>query len=203
MAKVQMGWLLAGLIAMSVAGVGEAKKKSSSHHAASSKSSSKSHGKSSSKSSHKSSKSSRKSSRSTRAPSHRAATVSRSKALMGQVELPALSYTVDRSGPAGGEHPKRRDSVIVNYTLTLPDGKVIDKSDAPVTFPLARLIPAWQILVPMMRPGDAWTFYVPSEYGYGPQAMGEMPANAFLIFKVELVGIAPPTPATNTPPAGK
>jgi peptidylprolyl isomerase/FKBP-type peptidyl-prolyl cis-trans isomerase FklB len=123
---------------------------------------------------------------------------------MGQVKLPELSYTVDRSGPVDGEHPKRRDSVTVNYTLTLPDGKVIDKSDAPVTFPLARLIPAWQILVPMMRPGDAWTFYVPSEYGYGPQAMGEMPANAFLIFKVELIAIAPAalpaTTATTTPP---
>ena len=107
---------------------------------------------------------------------------------VGQVKLPPLSYTVDASGPATGAHPKRSDTILVNYTLTLLDGTVVDKSEGGVSFPLNRLIPAWQILIQLMRPGDKWTFYVPPEYGYGSIAREKLPANSFLIFKVELVG---------------
>lgn len=114
---------------------------------------------------------------------------------VGKVVLPPLSYTVDRSGAADGAHPKRRDTIVVNYTLTLLDGTVVDSSVArgePATFSLDRLIPAWQVLVQLMRPGDAWTFYVPPEYGYGPVAREKLPANSFLVFKVELVSVQAP-----------
>lgn len=113
---------------------------------------------------------------------------------VGQVVLPPLSYTVDKSGPADGAHPKRRDTVVVNYTLTLLDGTVVDSSTArgePTTFPLGQLIPAWQVLVQRMRPGDAWTFYVPPEYAYGSTPREGLPANSFLVFKVELVSFTP------------
>ena len=109
---------------------------------------------------------------------------------VGKVTLPPLSYTVDRSGPAGGAHPRRSDTILVNYTLTLLDGTVVDSSaerGQPASFPLNRLIPAWQVLVQLMRPGDAWTFYVPPEYAYGPVARDKLPADSFLVFKVELV----------------
>jgi len=114
------------------------------------------------------------------------------------VQLPLLSYTVDKSGPSEGPHPSRKDTVRVNYSLKLLDGTVIDSSakrGTPDEFPLGRLIPAWQILVPLMRPGDEWTFYVPPEYGYGPVAREALPANSFLIFKVELLSFAPTEPA--------
>lgn len=109
---------------------------------------------------------------------------------VGKVVLPPLSYTVNKAGPADGVHPKRSDTITVNYTLTLLDGTVIDSSierGEPATFPLNRLIPAWQILVQQMRPGDDWTFYVPPEYGYGSIARDKLPANSFLVFKVELI----------------
>lgn len=114
---------------------------------------------------------------------------------VGKAVLPPLSYTVDRAGPADGAHPTRRDEIVVNYTLTLLDGTTVDSSAShgagPASFPLGRLIPAWQVLVPLMRPGDAWTFYVPPEYGYGPVAREKLPANSFLVFKVELVSFTP------------
>lgn len=117
---------------------------------------------------------------------------------VGKVVLPPLSYTIDKSGPATGEHPKRSDTITVHYTLTLLDGTVVDSSTArgePAVFPLNRLIPAWQILLQLMRPGDAWTFYVPSEYAYGAVARSDkLPANSFLIFKVELLSFAPTPP---------
>jgi FKBP-type peptidyl-prolyl cis-trans isomerase len=114
---------------------------------------------------------------------------------VGKVILPPLSYTVITSGPADGAHPRRSDDIVVNYTLTLLDGKVVDSSRArgePAKFPLSRLIPAWQVLIQLMRPGDRWNLYVPSEYAYGSVARDELPANSFLIFDVELVSVAPP-----------
>lgn len=113
---------------------------------------------------------------------------------VGKIVLPPLSYTVVTSGPADGAHPKRSDTIVVNYTLTLLDGKVVDSSRArgePASFPLNRLIPAWQVLIQLMRPGDRWNLYVPAEYAYGSAARDELPANSFLTFDVELVSIAP------------
>ena len=109
---------------------------------------------------------------------------------VGKVKLPVLSYTVNASGPATGETAKRRDMVTVDYTLTLLDGTVVDSSvqrGEPATFPLNQLIPAWQILVQLMRPGDDWTFYVPPQYAYGSVARDELPANSFLVFRVKLI----------------
>jgi len=109
---------------------------------------------------------------------------------VGQVKLPPLSYSINASGPVDGTHPKRSDTISVNYTLKLLDGSVIDSSierGAPASFPLNRLIPAWQILVQLMRPGDDWTFYVPPEYGYGAVARDKLPADSFLIFTVQLI----------------
>lgn len=119
------------------------------------------------------------------------------KSPVGAVRLPVLSYTIDKSGPATGAHPKRSDLITVNYRLTLLDGTEVDgsaKRGKPDVFPLNRLIPAWQVLVQKMRPGDAWTFYVPSDYAYGAVAKEGLPANSFLIFKVELVSFEAPPP---------
>ena len=114
---------------------------------------------------------------------------------MGTVRLPVLSYSVNAAGPATGAHPARRDVVTVDYTLTLLDGTVVDSSVArgeAATFPLNQLIPAWQVLVQLMRPGDDWTFYVPPEYGYGTTARDKLPANSFLVFRVKLIAAHPP-----------
>jgi peptidylprolyl isomerase/FKBP-type peptidyl-prolyl cis-trans isomerase FklB len=118
---------------------------------------------------------------------------------VGQVKLPVLSYTIEKSGPATGAHPDRGDIITVNYKLTLLDGKVVDTTEgkAPATFPLNRLIPAWQVLIQLMRPGDIWTLYVPPEYAYGSVAQGDdLPANSFLTFRVELVSVGEPQAPT-------
>lgn len=117
---------------------------------------------------------------------------------VGQVKLPVLSYTVHAAGPATGERAKRRDVVTVDYTLTLLDGTVVDSSVArgePATFPLNQLIPAWQVLVQLMRPGDDWSFFVPPEYAYGSVARDTLPADSFLLFRVKLIAARAPDPA--------
>jgi FKBP-type peptidyl-prolyl cis-trans isomerase FklB len=111
------------------------------------------------------------------------------------VVLPALKYKVLASGPAGGTYPTRKDNVRVVYEAGLADGKVVDKSPAEgVTFPLGKLIPAWQVIVPMMQPGDEWQVYAPFQFAYGVTGKGDIPPSTDMVFKIKLLGIAPAEP---------
>ncbi len=111
------------------------------------------------------------------------------------VVLPGIQYQVLKSGPADGAHPTRRDDVTVKYAGSFTDGKPFDSSDnAPggtVTFPLGQLIPGWVAGIQLMRPGDVWMFWIPSELAYGEKGIGPIPPNSVLVFKVELVSFAP------------
>lgn len=113
----------------------------------------------------------------------------------GVVTLPSgVMYKVLAASPkTDAPKPRGTDTVTVHYEGTLIDGSVFDSSYArsePATFPLARVVPGWQIGIPQMRVGDTYMLYVPSALGYGERAMGsEIPANSTLIFKVELLGI--------------
>jgi FKBP-type peptidyl-prolyl cis-trans isomerase len=42
-----------------------------------------------------------------------------------------------------------------------------------------------------MRPGDEWLVHIPAYLAYGEKGVGPIPANADLVFKVELVSIRP------------
>jgi peptidylprolyl isomerase/FKBP-type peptidyl-prolyl cis-trans isomerase FklB len=104
--------------------------------------------------------------------------------------LPPLTYVVNSSGPVSGNHPHRRDKITVRYSVMLPTGELIDSSamrGKPDTFELSRLVPAWQVVLPLMRPGDDWTFYVPPQYAYGATSRDGIPAGSSLIFRVELM----------------
>ena len=59
--------------------------------------------------------------------------------------------------------------------------------------PAALLIPAWQEALQLMRPGDEWMLYVPSNLGYGEEGAGggEIPPGAPLIFRIELIDVLP------------
>ena len=117
----------------------------------------------------------------------------------GVVALPGLQYKVLKSGPATGPHPNRSDTITVRYEGQFVNGTVFDSSkDAPggaVSFPLGKLIPGWGAALPMMRPGDAWMIYVPPYLAYGSAGKGPIPPESTLVFKVELVAIAPAEPA--------
>ena len=59
----------------------------------------------------------------------------------------------------------------------------------PATFPLGRLVKAWQLAIPEMGVGDTIELYAPADLAYGPVGKGPIPGNATLVFKVELIGI--------------
>ncbi|MDI1314173.1 FKBP-type peptidyl-prolyl cis-trans isomerase [Prosthecobacter sp.] len=103
-----------------------------------------------------------------------------------------LRYKVLASGPAGGRTPSLYDSATVHYKGTLTNGTVFDSSyerGAPATFGVNQVIPGWTEALQLMKPGDQWLLYIPANLGYGPQSMGDIPANSDLIFQVHLIQV--------------
>lgn len=104
-----------------------------------------------------------------------------------------LRYKVLRQGPATGIPPTRLDSVTVNYRGTLKNGTVFDSSydrGIPATFSVGQVIAGWTEALQLMKPGDKYLLYIPSNLAYGPRAMGDkIPAFSDLIFEVELLQI--------------
>lgn len=112
----------------------------------------------------------------------------------GVVTLPSgLMYKVVANPNPAAPQPTAEDTVTVNYEGKLVDGTVFDSSykrNQPATFPLGRVVEAWQIGIPLMHTGDTYMLYVPARLGYGERDMGEIPPNSTLVFKVQLLGIA-------------
>ena len=111
----------------------------------------------------------------------------------GVKTLPSgLQYKVVKSGPPGGVKPTLDDRVTVMYAAILPNGTVIDSTydkGEPATFPLRGLVPAWEVALPMMVPGDEWLLWAPPKLAYGPAGKGPVPPNSALHFRIELVKV--------------
>jgi FKBP-type peptidyl-prolyl cis-trans isomerase FklB len=86
--------------------------------------------------------------------------------------------------------------VTVNYRGTLIDGTEFDSSikrGQPATFQVNGVIPGWTEALQLMREGDKWQLFIPSNLAYGERgAGGTIGPNAVLIFEVELVSINKP-----------
>ena len=110
----------------------------------------------------------------------------------GVVVLPSgLQYEVLAEGK--GRKPKVTDEVQCHYHGTLIDGQVFDSSiqrGTPAVFGVNQVIPGWVEALQLMPEGSRWKLYIPSDLAYGEQgAGGSIPANATLIFEVELIKI--------------
>ena len=103
-----------------------------------------------------------------------------------------MSHIVVTSGPKTGPSPKVGDIVKVHYEGKLLSGAVFDSSFArgkPAIMPADGLIQGWLEALPLMKVGDEWTLYIPSELGYGPRDMGEIPPDSVLVFRLQLIGM--------------
>ncbi|KWV95172.1 FKBP-type peptidyl-prolyl cis-trans isomerase [Erythrobacter sp. AP23] len=90
------------------------------------------------------------------------------------------------------ESPSVEDRVTVHYAGTFIDGETFDSSfdrGEPATFPLGRLIKAWQMAIPEMGVGDTIEIAAPADLAYGPAGKGPIPGGATLLFKVQLLDI--------------
>lgn len=101
-----------------------------------------------------------------------------------------LQYRVERAG--NGAKPAATDVVRVHYKGTLLDGTEFDSSyerGQPAEFGLNQVIPGWAEGVALMPVGSKYTFWIPSELGYGESGGGPIPPNSMLTFEVELIEI--------------
>jgi len=98
-----------------------------------------------------------------------------------------------------GAMPKKGQSITVNYTGMLTDGKVFDSNVDPTKghmqpfvtpIGVGRVIPGWDEGMMSMKVGGKRRLIVPSELGYGQNGQGaDIPPNATLIFDVELLKV--------------
>ena len=80
----------------------------------------------------------------------------------------------------------------VHYRGTLIDGTEFDSSykrGEPISFPLGNVIKGWTEGLQLMKPGGKARLTIPSELGYGPGGVGNIPPNAVLVFDVELIEV--------------
>lgn len=95
-----------------------------------------------------------------------------------------------------GEEAKNGDLIAVHYTGVLPDGTVFDSSydrGEPLVFQLGagQVIQGWEQGLRGIRVGGRRLIAIPPSLGYGANSIGSIPANATLIFDVELIQILP------------
>ncbi|KAJ2288894.1 Fork head 1 [Coemansia sp. RSA 2706] len=93
------------------------------------------------------------------------------------------------------DFPKKGDTITMHYIGTLESGEVFDSSrkrDRPFVCKIGvgQLIKGWDEGVPQMSLGERAKLTITSDYGYGAHGVpGLIPANATLIFDVELLKI--------------
>ncbi len=122
-----------------------------------------------------------------------------------EIDPSGLRYVVIEEGE--GEFPQPNQKVSVNYTGKLMSGQVFDTSVEavareagvfnedrpyqPYQFALGTgsVIRGWDIGIGLLKRGGKGVLYIPSTLAYGERATGIIPANAILIFDVELVDI--------------
>lgn len=99
-----------------------------------------------------------------------------------------LQYKVLKRG--NGATPKSTDTVKVHYRGSLIDGKQFETSigGEPAQFRVNGVIPGWTEALQLMKVGDKFQLFIPSDLAYGEQG-GPGGPNSTLIFEVELLEI--------------
>ena len=102
-----------------------------------------------------------------------------------------LQYKVLKAG--NGPTPKATDKVRTHYHGTLIDGTVFDSSvqrGEPAEFPVSGVIRGWTEALQLMKVGDKWQLFIPSELAYSARgAGGVIGPNSTLVFEIELLEI--------------
>ncbi|KKW10104.1 MAG: hypothetical protein UY47_C0001G0052 [Parcubacteria group bacterium GW2011_GWB1_49_7] len=109
-------------------------------------------------------------------------------------QMPETGYKVEEVVAGQGELAEPGDKLTVHYVGTLPNGQVFDSSrdsNSPYTFTLGagQVIRGWDEGIQGMRAGGKRTLVIASDYAYGNQAVGPIPANSTLVFEVELLKV--------------
>jgi FKBP-type peptidyl-prolyl cis-trans isomerase FkpA len=106
------------------------------------------------------------------------------------IEPNGVRYVINTMG-TGSKIPCLESRVRIAYTgwnIQSTKSNAFDSS-TDATFTLSGLILGWQLVLPLVPGGSKVTLYVPSVYAYGSSvaAGGVIPANANLVFEIELL----------------
>jgi peptidylprolyl isomerase len=101
-----------------------------------------------------------------------------------------------------GGMPQKGQNVTVQYTGWLTNGCVFDSSRqsgrTAFSFVIGaappNVIGGWEEGVLTMRVGGKRRLVIPPQLGYGSSGQGSIPANATLVFDVELLAVTAPSP---------
>ena len=103
------------------------------------------------------------------------------------------SLQIDHIREGSGPSPTATSRVKVHYHGTFEDGRVFDSSvdrGQPASFPLNGVIQCWTQGLQQMKVGGKAKLVCPADIAYGPAGRPpKIPANATLLFEVELLGI--------------
>ena len=107
--------------------------------------------------------------------------------ISAQKDTSGIRYVIHNS--KGGAKPSVQNCVEVSYKGALLGDERIFDQNPKMAFPLSRVIPGWQLAIPLLGVGDSATFYIPSGLAYGPAgSQGVIPPDAVLVFDVRLLG---------------
>ncbi len=108
-----------------------------------------------------------------------------------------LQYLVLKAGT--GETPTTESTVETHYKGRLITGSIFDSSyqgeeptagDQPIRFQVGGVIKGWTEALQLMKVGDRWRLFIPSNLAYGEKGAGQsIGPNETLIFDIELVGV--------------
>ena len=108
-----------------------------------------------------------------------------------KVTASGLQYKVIKAG--NGKSPAENSTVTAHYKGTLIDGTEFDNSykrGQPAELPVSGIIKGWTEALLLMKEGDIWELYIPSELAYGETGrQPQIAPNAVLVFQVELIKV--------------
>lgn len=103
-----------------------------------------------------------------------------------------LQYKIIKSGVKNGPSPVGPQVIRANYHGYFPNGKVFDSSyerNQPLEYNANAFIAGWNEALTLMQPCSAWILYVPGNIAYGPRGRPGIPANATLVFNMQLLEV--------------
>nr|WP_169804931.1 FKBP-type peptidyl-prolyl cis-trans isomerase [Sphingomonas asaccharolytica] len=93
--------------------------------------------------------------------------------------------------PGKGKNPTDTDVALINYEGKLLDGTTFDKSQQPTPMPIKGVVPGFSEALKLMSKGAKFRVWIPAKLGYGDKGAGPIPANATLVFDIELIDFLP------------